>query len=60
MVGHYSELTDAAIAYNKAADILEAAGIRTNFNRNYLEDISEAEYKLRYARIKVSKRIVKA
>lgn len=59
IVGHYSELTDAAIAYNKAADILEAAGVRSNFNRNYLEDISEAEYKLRYARIKVSKRIVK-
>ncbi|MBR5967870.1 MAG: hypothetical protein IK001_04660 [Lachnospiraceae bacterium] len=59
IVGHYTELADAAIAYNKAADMLEAAGVRTNFNRNYLDDISEAEYKLRYARVKVSKRIVK-
>lgn len=57
VVGHYSDLADAAIAYNKAADMLERAGIRSNFNRNYLEDISQAEYRLRYAKIKISKHI---
>ncbi len=57
IVGHYSDGIDAAIAYNKAADMLEQAGIRNNFNRNYLDGISQAEYKLRYAKVKISKRV---
>lgn len=57
IVGRYDNETDAAIAYNKAADLLEAAGVRSGFNRNYLEDLSSAEYRIRYARVKVSKGI---
>lgn len=58
VVGHYDSETDAAIAYNKAADILESAGVRDNFNRNYLEDISTAEYRIRYEKVKVSKHLI--
>lgn len=57
VVGHYDDETDAAIAYNKAADMLEKAGIRGNFNRNYLEDLSTTEYRIRYERLRISKRI---
>lgn len=57
VVGHYSDELDAAIAYNKAADLLEAAGVRDNFNRNYLEDMSTAEYRIRYQKVKISKRL---
>ena len=56
-VGHYDDETDAAIAYNKAADMLEAAGVRSNFNRNYLEHLTATEYKIRYERIKVGRGI---
>lgn len=57
IVGRYENETDAAIAYNKAADILEAGGAKREFNRNYIEEISSTEYKLRYERIKVSRGI---
>lgn len=53
VVGHYDNEIDAAIAYNKAADHLEAAGVRGNFNRNYIDGLRDIEYKIRYERIKV-------
>ena len=53
VVGHYDNEIDAAIAYNKAADKLEAAGVRGNFNRNYIDGLRDIEYKLRYERIKI-------
>lgn len=57
VVGHYDTETDAAIAYNKAADILRELGVAINFSENYIEDMSSTEYRLRYGRLKVSKRI---
>lgn len=58
VVGHYDNESDAAIAYNKAADVLEAAGVRINFNRNYLEDMSTAEYRIRYEKVRISKHLI--
>lgn len=57
IVGRYESEIDAAIAYNKAADIIEAAGLRSGFNRNYLEELTSAEYRIRYERIRISRRI---
>ncbi len=52
VLGHFEEIEDAAIAYNKAADALERGGVRGNFNRNYLENLSQAEYMIRYKSIR--------
>ncbi len=57
IVGRYEDETDAAIAYNKAADILNKNGVAITFGRNYIEDISEAEYHSKYENIRISKRI---
>ncbi|MCR5323753.1 MAG: hypothetical protein K6E85_10855 [Lachnospiraceae bacterium] len=57
IIGRYDEETDAAIAYNKAADILRKNGFTINFTDNYIEDISDMEYRIRYEKIKISKKI---
>ena len=57
IIGRYDNETDAAIAYNKAAGTLRANGFEINYTENYIDDISEAEYLLRYRNIRISKRI---
>ena len=57
VVGHYQTETEAAIAYNKAADMLSSAGIRRNFFQNYIEDIPAKEYAEIYSRLKVSQKL---
>ncbi len=60
IIGRYDEEIDAAIAYNKAADILKANGFTINYTENYIEDISDMEYRIRYEKIKISRRIKSA
>ena len=43
-VGRYGSIREAAAAYNKAADILEANGIKKHFERNYIEEMTPKEY----------------
>ena len=57
IVGRYDNETDAAIAYNKAADTLRANGFGFNHPENYIENISDMEYRIRYEKIRISKRI---
>ncbi|MBE5939125.1 MAG: hypothetical protein E7266_01905 [Lachnospiraceae bacterium] len=57
IIGRYSSEIDAAIAYNKAIDILKNKGININYTINYIEDISSKEYAERYAVIKISKKL---
>ena len=57
VVGHYGSETEAAIAYNKAADMLSSAGVRRNFFQNYIEDIPAKEYAEIYSRLKVSQKL---
>ena len=59
IVGRYDDEIDAAIAYNKAADTLRNNGFTITYNDNYIEDISDMEYRIRYERIRISKRIKK-
>lgn len=56
-VGEYGTALDAAIAYNKAIDILKKNGLRKNFAPNYIEDLSPSEYADRYFSLKISDRI---
>ncbi len=53
-VGIYDTENEAAIAYNKAIDILKKAGVGKNYTPNYLEGISPADYVDLYASVKVA------
>ena len=44
IVGDYDTEEKAAAAYNAAADLLEKAGCKKNYPRNYIENLSENEY----------------
>lgn len=57
LVGRYQTETEAAIAYNKAADLLNQKGFPKNFPRNYIEEFSEREYARSYANIRINKKI---
>ncbi len=57
VVGIYNSEAEAAIAYNKAADILIRNGIKKNFQLNYIEELSPSQYADIYVRIKIQPRI---
>lgn len=57
VVGRYKTEAEAAIAYNKAADILKSRGINKKYPQNYIEGISHKEYAEIYSRIKVSDKL---
>lgn len=57
VIGTYQTENEAAIAYNKARDILTKAGINKNFPENYIEGISAIEYAAIYSKVSVSKKI---
>lgn len=56
IVGKYKTENEAAIAYNKAIDILLAKGLNKNYSENYV-DISPREYAEIYTSIEVSDKI---
>jgi len=56
-VGVYTDELHAAIAYNKAADILRQNGILKNHALNFIEGISNKEYANIYADLEVSPRL---
>lgn len=53
-VGIYDSEQEAAIAYNKAVDILKKAGVDKAYSPNYMEGMSPAAYADLYSSIKVS------
>ena len=57
VVGSYNSEAEAAIAYNKAADILIKNGVSKNFQLNYVEDLSASQYAEIYLRLKISPKI---
>lgn len=56
-VGTYSTETEAAIAYNKAIDIVKKAGVTKQFVPNYLEGLSPIVYADIYSGVAISPKI---
>ena len=57
ILGRYSSEAEAAVAYNKAADLLNKNGLQKHFIRNYISDLSSEEYKTIYQATKISEKI---
>lgn len=57
IIGRYSTEIEAAIAYNKAARLVQEKGITKDFPENYINEIDEIEYARIYHGIRVSKRL---
>lgn len=57
-IGSYHTDIEAAIAYNKAIDLLKKAGITKNFTPNYLEGLSPSAYADIYSNLRISSRLL--
>lgn len=57
-IGSYHTDIEAAIAYNKAIDLLKKAGVTKRFLPNYLENLSPMAYADIYARVPISDKIL--
>lgn len=57
-IGYYSSAIEAAIAYNKAIDLLNKAGIKKNFTPNYLDNLSPSAYADIYSKLPISAKIM--
>ena len=58
VIGHYHSEIDAAIAYNKAIDILKKKGVQKKYTPNYIEGVSPSTYADIYSRLKISDKII--
>lgn len=58
IVGTYPTEWEAAIAYNKAIDILQKNGVTKQYTPNYIEGISPRQYAELYASVSVSPKII--
>lgn len=58
IVGYYHSEIDAAIAYNKAIDILRKNGVKKNYAPNYIEGLSPSAYADIYSHLKISDKIL--
>lgn len=56
-IGTYKTETEAAIAYNKAVNLLLEKGIQKNFMTNYILEVDEIAYASIYHKIRISKRL---
>ena len=57
IIGRYATELEAAIAYNKAVNLLKDKGFSKNYSQNYIEDIDEIAYASIYQRIRISKKL---
>ncbi|MCM1187835.1 MAG: hypothetical protein NC541_00885 [bacterium] len=57
IVGRYRSETEAAIAYNKAADTLRKNGLPKNYTLNYIEGLPPGRYAEIYSSLEISPRI---
>lgn len=58
IIGYYLTALEAAIAYNKAVDILASKGCKKQFKQNYTEEISASKYADIYHSLKISTKIL--
>lgn len=57
IIGRYKTEIEAAIAYNKAIDIVKSNGCTKNFQTNYIEELLSSQYANIYQEIKISPQI---
>ncbi|MBE5964505.1 MAG: hypothetical protein E7252_06155 [Lachnospira sp.] len=57
IIGTYSDEIKAAIAYNKAIDILKEKGINKNYTANYIPNLSAIQYASIYNNLRISKKL---
>lgn len=57
LVGKYTTEIEAAIAYNKAIDILKKKGVIKNYTANYIEGLSPRKYAEIYSSLVISPKI---
>jgi len=57
-VGTYESETEAAIAYNKAIDIVQKAGLNKRFAPNFIEDISAKTYADIYSKVRIAPKVL--
>ena len=57
IVGRYDTEAEAAVAYNKAADILATKGSHKKYIRNYIMEYSKEEYEACYKRVALSSKL---
>jgi hypothetical protein len=57
-IGTYQTDIEAAIAYNKAIDILQKKGVTKQYTPNYIENLSAREYADIYSRIRISPKLL--
>lgn len=58
IVGRYEDEITAAIAYNKAIDVLHKNGLQKKFLPNYIEDLSPSKYAEIYSSLQISRKIL--
>lgn len=58
-IGSYDTLHEAAIAYNKAADLAHRHGIVKNFPTNFISELSARDYAQAYVEVKISEKYKK-
>lgn len=57
VIGTYEHEAEAAIAYNKAVDLLKKNGYSKKYAINYIDCISEDDYGKCYQKVKISKKL---
>jgi len=57
IIGYYDSGLEAAIAYNKAVDIVKKNGLKKNYMMNYIDEIPASVYADIYDRLRISDRI---
>jgi len=57
LIGKYDKIEHAAIAYNKAVDMLADNDCTTNYEKNYINDYSNEEYMEIYKKIHIPSKI---
>lgn len=54
IVGRYPDEVQAAVAYNKAVDVLRKNGFRKNYAQNFVEELSPSRYAEIYSGLQIS------
>lgn len=57
VIGRYKTVEEAAVAYNKAVDLLLQKGIKKNYTKNFIESYSDVQYAKTYSMIRISKKL---